>query len=611
MRLLLSRPGTGHPAAAVAVLLFASTAAQGAPEPKLLSIFPSAGARGTELEASVRGTALEGAAGVWFDRNGLSASVTGFEIVPADQGDETKKPKDDKKDPVHSVKLKLVVDPSAEPGVYRMRLVTSGGLSDELLFWIRSEPVVDEAVEHRSGTKAVRLVNSYPVVVNGRISKKGEVDDYEIDVKVGEELLFEANTGTAVMDPTLTLFARTGSWLDSGRLTRLAYSDEPIHFPGYANDARLTYRFDQGGRYLVRVGSFLGPGSEDHVYQLRVAPSMRDERGGMHRTQFRPASTPPVPWEERSYTRKIGPDRMDELWARSVKPVKVKADDNKRDLSLFEGAIRVTRLDAGGDEKEVTLPALIEGAIESAGNVDRVNFAARRGDRVALEIETPDATVPDFNPFLKIVDETGVEVFTNVHSNLNNNGGFIMKTIRPKTDFTFRRDGKFTLEIRDVTTQQADDRFRYRILLRPQVPHMGAVHVAEQHLNLIAGEAKKISITTDQEEDFDGYIALTAEDLPSGVQAIMATEPLVEKPPPLDDGKVERYVARNQLATMLFATDAGATVTTMPARVRIMARPVREGRMGHAIMVKELLVMVTRRAETVSQAGDLNPKAER
>jgi hypothetical protein len=611
MHLLLSQHRAGHPAATVALLLFVSTAAQGAPEPKLLSIFPSAGARGTELEASVRGTALEGATGVWFDRNGLSASVTGFEIVPADQGDEAKKPKDDKDDPIHRVTLKLVVDGSAAPGVYRTRLVTPRGVSDELLFWIRSEPVVDEAVEHRSETKAARLVNSYPVVVNGRISKKGEVDDYEIDVKAGEELLFEANAGTTVMDPTLTLFARTGSWLDSERLTRLAYSDEPIHFPGYANDARLTYRFDQGGRYLLRVGSFLGPGSEDHVYQLRVAPSKRAGLDRVHRTQFRPASAPPVRWEERSYTRAIGPHRMDELWARSVKPMTAKADDEKRDSSLFEGAIRVTRLDADGNEKEVALPALVEGAIESAGNVDRVSFEARRGDRIAMEIETPDATVPDFNPFLRIVDDSGVEVLTNVHSNLNNNGGFIMKTIQPKTVFTFRRDGKFTLEIRDVTTQQADDRFRYRILLRPQVPHMGAVHVAEQHLNLIAGEAKKISITTDQEEDFDGYIALTAEGLPSGVQAIMATEPVVEKPPPLDDGKVERYVAKNQLATMLFATDTGAPVTTMPTRVRIMARPVRDGRIGHAIMVKELLVMVTRPAETVSQAGDLNPKAER
>ena len=565
---------------------------------------------------SVRGTALEGAGAVWFDRIGVSAVVAGFEVVPPDQPSDEGQSKAKKGDAIHTVKLKVVVAESAEPGVYRLRLVTPRGVSDELLYRVSSARVVSEALEKTSGKQTAGLLDSFPVAVNGRISSKGEVDDYEIDVKAGEEFVFEADVGTAVIDPTLTLFERTGSWLNSDRLTRLAYSNEPIHFPGYASDARLTYRFDRAGRYVLRVASFLGPGSEDHVYQLRVTPSSQDARKGMHRTRFRPASVPDALWDERSYTREIGPDRMDALWARSVKPdapeaAAEKVEGDKKDLSLFEGAIPVAKLDTAGGQKHVVLPALIEGAIESAGNVDRVTFDAKLGDQVTLEIETPDATVPDFNPFLRIIDDTGVEVFTNVHSNLNNNGGFIMKTIQPKTVFTFRRDGKFTLEIRDVTTQEADDRFQYRVLLRPQVPHMGAVHVAEGHLNLTAGEAKKVSITTDQEEGFDGYIALTAEGLPSGVQAIMATEPLVEQPPPLDNGKIERYVAKNQLATMLFAADAAAPATRMPSSVRIMARPVRNGKMGRAIMVKELLVMVTRPAETVSQAADQNPRAER
>ena len=125
---------------------------------------------------------------------------------------------------------------------------------------------------------------------------------------------------------------------------------------------------------------------------------------------------------------------------------------------------------------------------------------------------------------MKVVDENGVEVFTNIHSNLNNNGGFIMKTVQPKTTFTFLRDGTFTLEIRDVTTQAADDRYAYRVLFRPQVPHVGGVHIAEDHLNLNPGEVKKLSIVTDQEEGFDGYIGLVAEGLPQGVRTMMATE---------------------------------------------------------------------------------------
>jgi hypothetical protein len=263
----------------------------------------------------------------------------------------------------------------------------------------------------------------------------------------------------------------------------------------------------------------------------------------------------------------------------------------------FRGPIPVVSVDAAAGANEPTLievPSIVTGTIERAGDIDRVSFRAKAGDGIALEIETDHATLPDFNPFLKVVDEAGLEVFTNVHSNLNNNGGFIMKTINAKTVFRFARSGKFTLEIRDITTHNADDRFTYRVLVRPQVPHIGAVRIAEDHLNLVAGEIKKLSVVTDQEEGFDGYIGITADGLPAGVQVMMGTEVEPDQPPPLDDGKVERYFAKNEKVTLLLITEQDTPATEHPATVRIFARPVRNGKLGEPVLAKEVLLMVVK-----------------
>lgn len=580
-------------------------------EPKLLSVFPSGGQAGSEFEIQLQGTSLEGAYAAWFDAPGLTGVV---EKVAAIENQSKK----DKNQPTHEVVLTVAISDSVQPGARRLRLATPHGLSDALVFRVHAEPGLTEAeAERAANAKGLAgSLSSFPVVVHGRIDDKGQVDDYALEVQSGEELLFEVGSGMALMDPTLTLFARTGSWLNPGRLTRLAYNDEPIHFPGYSSDPRMKYRFQEAGRYILRVGTFLGPGSADHIYQIRVAPVTGDVHREPHRTRHRPSQIDSPLWEERSFTRELGPDRMQALWSRSVKTALTDSESEEsaepsEEGAHLEGPIPVTKVDSAEDAVQVTLPALIEGSIERAGDIDRVQFEAKRGDKVVLEIDTADATVPDFNPFLKVVDENHVEVFTNIHSNLNNNGGFIMKTVQPKTVFTFLRDGRFTLEIRDITTQEADDRFSYRVILRPQVPHVGAVHIGTKHLNLVPDEIKKVSIRTDQEEGFDGYIALQAVGLPEGVQAIMGTEVEPNRPPPLDDGKIERYRAKSQLATMLFVTAPDAPATRMPSKVRIMARPVLDGKMGPEILAKELLVMVIRPPEIISSAGGTEEQVAR
>ena len=571
------------------------------PEPALSSIFPMGGNPGTEFAAEVRGTALEGAYAAWFDTDVLSADIQ--RVEPVNKDGKPGQPSSKRK---YRAALRLRIQGAAKAGLYWMRLLTPNGLTDAVRIRVNNDPVIEEVGSAHSDPESAQRLDKFQVVVNGRFSRKAEVDFYDFEVSAGERLRFEAYSGSPSTDPVLTLFEPTGSWHNPARLTRLAYNDEPTHYPGRSNESRLIYRFEKAGRYVLRVEPFLGGGGPDHVYQLRVTRPNAGERAEKHRTRhFSQQAGGPL-WEERNFTRPLQPDALEVLWSRST----------GRPEREPGGAIAVADADTGSANSQpvdVMLPTFIQGTVESPGDIDRVRFDAKRGDGIAIEIETPDAAPPDFVPYLRVVDEAGVEVFSNVHSMVHANGGFIMKVLSPKTVFDFRRDGRFTLEVRDLTTQRGDDRFAYRILIRPQVPHVGAVHIEEDRLNLVAGEIYKLSIVTDQEEGFEGYIALAVEGLPEGVKVIPATEVefLKVRQPRLSEGKVERYLAKNRTATLLLVTDDDAPPTRAPSMMQVMATPVRKGEMGRPILAKQMPVMVLEANDDTEPPDVSGPAATR
>ena len=176
-------------------------------------------------------------------------------------------------------------------------------------------------------------------------------------------------------------------------------------------------------------------------------------------------------WEERSWKRELKPDRLKDLWSRGgevgvPKGIPVVRPDEQR-------------VNDSSEPVPVTIPALIEGAIERPAKIDRVRFAVKAGDRIALEVETVAKTIPQFNPYLRIISARGDEAFTNVHSTVNTCGDLILKQVQPKTTYSFPREGEYILEIRDITHLYGDPSFTYRVLLRQQVPHMGEVKVSE------------------------------------------------------------------------------------------------------------------------------------
>ena len=582
--------------AAVLFLAAGNLSGQKPSEPSLLSVFPLGGRVGATFETTVRGRSLDGAYALWFRSDAVQARVLSVEEEPVEPSASGNRKR--KGGPVQLLRVEIQVREDLPVGSHPFRVVTPHGLSNPLTLHVHTEPVLIEQTKAHELPRQAQPLPEHPLAVHGRIHEVGQVDYYSFDARKGEELLFEAFS-SGPLDPAVSLYELTGSWFDDDRAVRLAYHDDDVSYPGLSTESALRYRFAKDGNFLVRVNGFWGYGGMDHTYLLRIVPS---EAGST------PKTGRSSEWKERTWTRRLDTERMKTLWSRSVPDLAPSLTDDEgkpkqgavaaiREIPVVDADAEPTRLPV--EPPEIPLPALIVGTLERPGDVDRVRFSTREGDKLILEVETPEKTIPEMNPYLRVVDAAGVEAFTNVYSNVNVNGN-ASKQIRPKTAFAFSRDGDFTLDIRDITASYGDREMRYRVLVRPWVPHMGEVHIAEDHINLIAGEAKKLSVTTDQEEGYDGFVILSIEGLPQGVRAVPGTEVEPDSPPPFSVGKIERFRTKSQKATFVILPAPDAPATRMPAVAQVYAQPVVDGKLGDRIPVKDLLVMVTRQPESVS-----------
>ena len=590
---------------AILALLIPATS-QGS-EPQALSIAPLGGQKGARLEATLRGQSLQGAYAVWFEREGVTATIERVEELAA--GDAGNPSEESPK--VQKLTLGLRIDRSAGTGRYQLRVVSPQGVSGPLVFLVHDLPSVAESKRSSGRGPKVQPVR-FPCAIDGIVSQPGERDLYAVRVPEDQQLRFElvSNPSGKSMggragynggfDSLLTLYQPGGSWFEEGRFHRLAYDDKSKAKP--RPNPRIETRVRQPGLYLLEVGSFYNLGGAEFSYQLRVTPS----------GPAVPERTPPTgngsgsePWRERSFSRPIRPDHIRRIRARTVEPGNgagaaaaangTPLQEKGRDSGQAAYSIIQEQEpnEGGGPVSVATVPFLVEGAIDQPGDVDRlVSFQVQPGQKLSFELETPEATLPDFNPRLAVLDEAGRVVLSNVYRRVVRQALSYSKTIEPKTIHTFLRGGTYTLRVRDTTQRNGASDFRYRLLVRPQIPHAGELAVQEDRLNLAPGQAGKLTVTTGQEEGFTGQIVLRVEGLPQGVEALPSTDYQPEKPPHLDQGPKQRYLPQQGTTSVMIVAGPDAPATRMPRILRIQARPVVSGKMGPLLPVGKVHLMV-------------------
>ena len=619
-------------------------------EPKILSAFPLGGERGTTIEVAVRGQHMEGTYAAWFERDGVEVRFLGLEEIREAAPDElvVRDPQAKQTELAgHRARLQFRIGEDARVGLHRFRIVTPRGMSNALNFQVVSEPVVLERdAEERQAVQA-------PVVIAGTTKTNGELDLYSFQAEEGEQFHFQTFTSFPIYIPysaeaELNLYAPTGSWFDPDRLLRLPWESRPLSWVPVLQSRRQgwgaqfavfpmpTHRFRKAGRYLVSMGSFLGEGNPDFVYLLRISTEPPDSSTIMGQ----PAHPDPADWLERdsgayaqhgAFHQPLEPDRLKVLAARSVGPASgtgaAEGEAESPQEAARDRVVSQLQEQEPNDSKgpEVPTAVLLEGTIDPPGDVDSYRFRAKAGEGLVFEVETPQAAPPQFNPWIRVWNPEGEEVFNNIHFEYGGDGDDVSKSTERKTVFTFQEDGIYRLQIRDLTSRRGGPDLAYRLMIRPQIPHVGRVEYVlgvqgrrlgptTDRVNLEPGQSKTFTVVCDMEEGFEGGVAVSAENLPAGVRVLPATPaPYTDSlllgayyfPMGLESGNIgdiTRFRPVRKGVTMAFVADADATATGMPQLVRLWAQPMSGDRTGARLPLGQVPIMMLDTGQSAAAA---------
>lgn len=213
--------------------------------PKLQSVEPTGIARGATLEVKLAGSNLSHP--IALGHSFPARATTATEEAPG-------------KDSTKSA-WKLEIGENAAIGMYRLRMLTSQGLSNAKVFCVDSlTPIVSSGVGRAKESAQVITV---PCVVAGRIAAESS-EFFRFSVSAGQVLSFEVlgrRLGSAV-DPWMRLYDA-----QSGRELPYAYCDDA---PGLQTDPRFTHKFTAAGEYVIEVRDATFRGGPDFHYRLRI-----------------------------------------------------------------------------------------------------------------------------------------------------------------------------------------------------------------------------------------------------------------------------------------------------------------------------------------------------
>src|SRR5262249_42671781 len=150
-------------------------------------------------------------------------------------------------------------------------------------------------------------------------------------------------------------------------------------------------RFAKAGNYLLRIEAFAGQGGPDYSYELRIVPGAVPQKasGGGNSS------------DERGWTRRLDAERLSQLTARGGKSDKQPATETYR---------------AAAEPVAFKIPGTLEGAIAQPGETHRARFHLDKSADIAIEIETPMAGPPYFNPIFRLLNGAGEEVASSVQA---------------------------------------------------------------------------------------------------------------------------------------------------------------------------------------------------
>jgi len=382
------------------------------------------------------------------------------------------------------VLLEVRVAPDAPPGERELRLKTSRGLTNPMLFHVGVLPETNELEPNDTQVRRVPDIMKaadglahtgpldLPVLLNGQIMP-GDVDRFRLRAKKGR-LVIEANARRLIpylADAVPGWFQATLALYDAdGR--EVAYADDHMFNP----DPILTYDVPSDGEYELEIRDAIYRGRDDFVYRVSVS-----DRTYTHEP-YPVKNVPPDLFH-------AGMDAMPECG----------------DKEPNNSARRAQRIE---------LPQVVSGRIGKAGDVDVFEIRGRAGDKVVAEVYARRIGSP-LDSLVRLVDRSGKIVAWNDDHFLKEGHlhldrvGLVTHHADSYLLAELPADGVYTVQVSD-TRRHGGEEYGYRLRVSEPIPDF-ALRITPSSLFLRPGEMKPVRVYALRRDGFDGAIEVSAD----------------------------------------------------------------------------------------------------
>jgi hypothetical protein len=451
--------------------------------PTLEFFFPPAVQRGETVTVTATGKLDQWPIKVWVNRPGLQIEVT------KDKG-----------------KLKVTMSQDATGGIYLVRLHNGSGATVLRPLLVGELPQVLEKEPNNKQSEAQQLVAS--CTVNGKLEKSGDVDQYSIALKKGEQLVAAVQANRilgAPMDAVMQVCDARGFVL--------AQNDDARHI-----DPMVIFLAPAEATYTVRIFAFpLTPnstigfaGAANFVYRLTATtqPYLDHALPAAAVEGSSPAASlggwnfpagQQLPLADISTADPASPEILLVTRPQTENLVVLPA--------ALQGATIAQQSSSRKQPQEISIPALIGGQLESPADQDVFRFSAKKGEAIEFEVVSRSLGYA-MDPLMQVLDAEG-----KVLKEVDDTG----KARDCQLSFSAPADGRYDLLIRDLH-RDGGPRYVYRIQARRPVADFQLKLASE--VFVIKSKAKlEIPIAVTREHGFAEEISITVTGLPPGFSA--------------------------------------------------------------------------------------------
>jgi len=507
--------------------------------PVLNTVFPAGGQAGSRVEVQLTGSEIT-------PITTLTSSAPGITFQKLDKQ-----------------RIRITIPATTAPGLYDVRSWSPAGLSSARTFAVGRRPECLEQ-EAESGTQQPLPLNT---VVNGRISKGGQIDTYRFQARRGQRVVIEcwAERIDSRLRSVLEVYD------DNGR--RLAVNRGFV-----GRDPLLDFSAPRDGVYHIRVFDLIYSGSDDHVYRLVIdtgpriafcipaviqrgqtqrvslygwnlhqppssAPISTADSAGSESSAERPAASSNATQTDSSKSRfdrlevDIRPPGRDgsPRTALRLRPSQISLDgfayqhpeaQSPLHIGLTDVPVYQDRADnhAASRAQPIDFPCEISGRLAEPGERDWFAVNVRRGEVLWIEVFGDRIDAP-LDPDVTLLDAAGTRELAHFHDDVRNLGGkrFPSRHLDPSGRWVAPADGRYLILVRSLTgSLEHEPRRLYRLSVRREEPAFDLCVVprrdAPSALNVQQGGRAILDVLAFRRRGLTGSIRVTAEDLPQGIE---------------------------------------------------------------------------------------------